>query len=315
MNPPKILCVTPNPAVDRTMVVPTVTAGEIHRSYEIVVDAGGKGLNVARAVQNLGGKAVCAGFLGGLSGQRVETLAEAEGFASAWTQIEGETRTCVIVRAQDGSESTVFNENGPTVSADEWMQFGTDLPAAAAACDLVCLSGSLPAGVDPEALSALIRTVEASGTAVWVDTSGAALRAAVAGRPSMIKVNQHEAGEIAGLTIDSPADAVTAAESFREKGVRSVAISLGSAGGVLVTSHGAWWAQPPSLAVQNSVASGDSFMAGLAVATVRDCEPDVALCYAVAAGTANATSTGGAHFTKETVEHLLGQIVLESVGG
>lgn len=131
----------------------------------------------------------------------------------------------------------------------------------------------------------------------------------------MIKVNQYEAGEIAGLTIDSPADAVTAAESFREKGVRSVAISLGSAGGVLVTSHGAWWAQPPSLAVQNSVASGDSFMAGLAVATVRDCEPDVALCYAVAAGTANATSTGGAHFTKETVEHLLGQIVLESVGG
>ena len=313
MTQPRILCVTPNPAVDRTMVVPSVTAGEIHRSYEVVVDAGGKGLNVARATQNLGGKAICAGFLGGLSGQRVALLAEAEGFASAWTEIASETRTCVIVRSADGSESTVFNENGPTISAEEWIQFSTDLPAAAADCDVVCLSGSLPAGVEPDALSALIRTVEASGARVWVDTSGAALRAAVAGAPSMIKVNQHEAGEIAGLAIESPADAVAAAEIFRAKGVGSVAISLGSQGAILLTAQGQWWAKPPTLAVQNSVASGDSFMAGLAVATVNGSEPSAALCYAVAAGTANAVSTGGAHFEREAVEALLKEIVLTGI--
>lgn len=293
------------------MTVPTVTAGEIHRSHEIVVDAGGKGLNVARAVQNLGGQAVCAGFLGGLSGQRVEMLAAREGFASAWTQIAGETRTCVIVRAQNGSESTVFNENGPTVSASEWSRFCDELPASAKDCDVVCFSGSLPAGVEPDAFSDLIRTVEASGAAVWVDTSKAALRAAVSGSPSLIKVNQHEAGEIADLSIRLPTDAVVAAEKFRDKGVRSVAISLGGAGGVLVTDEGRWWAQPPKVTVQNSVASGDSFMAGLAVATVRGERPEDSLCYGVAAGTANAVSTGGAHFSEQDVEGILAQIVLE----
>lgn len=310
MTPPKILCITLNPAVDRTMTVPTVTAGEIHRSYETVVSAGGKGLNVARAVQNLGGKAVCAGFLGGLSGQHIEMLAAAEGFTAAWTQIVGETRTCMIVRAQDGAESTVFNESGPMVAADEWAQFCTELPAAAAACDLVCFAGSLPAGVEPDAFAKLIREVEASGAAVWVDTSKAALQAAVGVSPSLIKVNQHEAGEIADLSISLPEDAVAAAEKFRDNGVGSVIISLASAGGVLVADGGRWWAQPPTVRVQNSVASGDSFMGGLAVATVRGDAPQDALCYAVAAGTANAVSTGSAHFSQQDVETVLELIVL-----
>jgi len=114
-------------------------------------------------------------------------------------------------------ESTVFTENGPTISANEWRQFSVDLPAAVAACDLVCLSGNLPADVDLDVLTALIHTVEASGAHVWVDTSGAALRAAVAGGPLMIKVNQYEAGEMAGFAIDSPTDAVSAAERFRDR--------------------------------------------------------------------------------------------------
>jgi len=82
--------------------VPRVALCEIHRSYEVVVDAGGKGMNVTLAVQNLGGKAICAGFLGGLSGQRMALLAEAEGFAPAWMQIANETHTYMIVCSADG---------------------------------------------------------------------------------------------------------------------------------------------------------------------------------------------------------------------
>ena len=287
------------------MAVPTVNAGNVHRSYQNIVDAGGKGLNVARAVLALGGRPTCAGFLGGLSGQRVATLAAAEGFAGAWTDIAEETRTCVIITAEDGSDATVFNEHGPTVTDEEWAQLQRDVVQAGLMNDVVCLSGSLPDGASEAGYQTLIRLVEGSRRPVWVDTSGRSLRAAIEAQPTTVKINDVEAGEIVGETIRPAQEAAVVAESFRNRGVSNVVITLGEEGAVLVTADGAWWAKPPELQMVSTVASGDCFLAGMVVAVSAGEPMERALMHGVAAGSANAISTGGAHFTIQQFEDVL----------
>ena len=122
-NMTMILCVTPNPAVDRTLTVPGIRLGEVSRAARALVAAGGKGLNVARVARAFGAEARCAGFLGGHSGQLVAELAEREGLCGGWTWIDGETRTCLIIVDPQGGEATVINEVGPAITN---LDFGVD---------------------------------------------------------------------------------------------------------------------------------------------------------------------------------------------
>lgn len=298
-----ILCVTPNPAIDRTLMVSKLQPGDVHRATESLVVAGGKGLNVARAIRTLGGEPLCAGFLGGHSGRLLAELAEREGLPGVWTWMEGETRTCVIVVDDEGA--TVINETGPTVSAEDWKCLHTEVMATRA--EVVCLSGSLPPGSPPDSLVALTRALCSAGKAVWVDTSGLALRSVI-GSGSNIKVNGDEAGAALGMEVLTIEEAITAARRMRAQGANSVVVTLGSLGAVMVTRQGEWFAPAPSLPTVNPVGSGDSFLAGLVVALTASRPPHEALRWAVAAGAANATSTGGGRFTRMEFEEVLRRI-------
>src|SRR5678815_4464903 len=102
-----ILCITPNPAIDRTLLVPNLTLGNVQRAQQTIVAAGGKGLNVARAIRTLGGEAVAMGFAGGHAGRLLGDLAQAEGLDSSWTWTNSETRTCTILIRQDGDATEI----------------------------------------------------------------------------------------------------------------------------------------------------------------------------------------------------------------
>src|SRR5512138_1568438 len=96
-----ILCLTPNPAIDRTLLLPGLTAGNVHRAETVIVVAGGKGLNVARVIRTLGGEPLCMGFTGGHAGRLLADLAQNEGLNSCWTWTDSETRTCAIFISPD----------------------------------------------------------------------------------------------------------------------------------------------------------------------------------------------------------------------
>lgn len=298
-----ILCVTPNPAIDRTLVIAKLEPGEVHRASRSIVAAGGKGLNVARAMKTLGAEPLCAGFLGGHSGRRLADLAAGEGLPATWTWIEGETRTCVIV-VDDGG-ATVINETGPAVTADDWRSLHNQVVTTPA--DVVCLSGSLPPGSTPEAWAALIAALRSTGKTVWVDTSGPALSQILTSGAS-IKVNAAEAGAVLGMRVDSPAEALLAASQIRTAGAPSIALTLGSLGAVLATANGEWCVSAPTLQSVSAVGSGDCFLAGLVAALTAGRPEPEALRWAVAAGAANALSAGGGHFTRLEFETVLRQI-------
>ena len=206
--PIMILTVTPNVALDRTLRVPGFTAGGVWRARDVHTAAGGKGLNVARALLRLGRPARCTGLVGGDAGRQVAMLAEAERLSAHWTWIVGETRTSVIV-VGDGGQSTVINEPGPLLADAEWARFVDDVATAASECRFVCISGSLPAGCPPGGLARLIAA--AGAERVWVDTSGPALAEAVAVAPFGIKINGEEAQALLGSPIRNPREAIWAA--------------------------------------------------------------------------------------------------------
>lgn len=302
---PMILCVTPNPAIDRTLAVPGFLPGEVHRIPSATVTAGGKGLNLARAILSLEGSALCTGMLGGHSGRLVAALAEREGMKCTWTWVDNETRTTVIVVDPTSGEATVINEAGPRVSQEDWERLRLEILAQAAGAELVCLCGSLPPGAPPDGYPALIAELKALGKQVWVDSSGVSLRASLAAGPHGVKVNGLEASELVEFDVKGIASAWKAASKLRRMGASSAVITLGPRGAVMMGPTGVWWAKAPEVQAINPVGSGDTFMAGLANALVAKNEPPAMLAQAVAAGAACSLSAGSGQMAIGDFKRLL----------
>jgi 1-phosphofructokinase family hexose kinase len=303
-----VLCVTFNPAIDRTMAVPDFASGGVFRPLQTVVAAGGKGVSVARAIRVLGGEPVCAGFLGGFSGAFLERSLRDEGIEARWTWLaEGETRTCIILADPDRGFTTVVNEPGPMVSAADWARLRDDVLHAASGTDYVSLSGSLPPGSPLEAFTALAGDLVAAGKQVWIDTSGAPLSAICRIPGVAVKVNDEEAAVLIGQPVNNIEDAVAAARSVCAVTGRSMLITMGGRGAVFTDGREGWHAVPPAVTIKSGVGSGDSFLAGLLAALSRGESQAAALAYATAAGTANALSIGGGSFTRAEFESILGE--------
>jgi 1-phosphofructokinase family hexose kinase len=298
-----ILCLTPNPAIDRTMYLDSLCLGEVHRAQKTLTAAGGKGLNVARAICTLGGGPLCMGFLGGHAGNLLADLAQHERLSAHWTWMKNETRTCVIL-VQPDQDATVINDPGATVDLDECRSLIGDVWQKSTEASLVCVSGSLPTGFPLEQFGSMLAGLVARKKNVWVDTSGQALKTALGVQGINIKVNAAELGEALGLEVSSAEQAANTARELCKSGMEQTVVTLGRDGAVLVSATGGWIGQPPEIKVVSSVGSGDAFLGGLALAFAKGLAPDVALRHAVAAGAANALHVGGGIFSLAEFEML-----------
>ena len=306
-----ILCITPNPAIDRTLVIPSLVLGDVHRAQETIVAAGGKGLNVARTIRTLGGEPLCMGFAGGHSGRLLADLAENEGLHSHWTWTETETRTCTILVPQNG-DATVINEPGMPVSPSDWKRLRKDIRSRLPSAGLVCISGSLPSASFAEDIRQLLSMLVDAGKQTWVDTSGLALRAALSHPGICVKVNGSEIGEILGVAVTDFDSGKLALAMLQEPGLPAAVITLGSLGALLTTKEGRWQATSPPVQVVSSVGSGDAFLGGLASALDAGRSWPESLGHAVAAGTANALSAGGGQFTLKEFDDIRKQVQIQN---
>lgn len=300
-----LLIITPNPALDRTMVVPNVRLGSVHRAERVLVVAGGKGLNVARAAHTLGQDLRVCAPLGGFTGGYVAHLAAEEGFEGRWSWIAaGETRTCVMVVDPHGSDATVLNEQGPELTAADWQDFVETAHVAALDAGLATISGSLPPGIPPAAIGDLIRTLAAAGCRVIVDTSGAPLQAALETSPYAVKVNRVELAAALGTPIENISQAAQALQELRSRGITLNIVSLGAQGALALGDAGLCLVRPPTVELASSVGSGDSLLAGLATGLLRGYAPGDALRLGVACGTADALTVGGGLIDLAAVEQI-----------
>jgi 1-phosphofructokinase family hexose kinase len=306
-----ILCITPNPAVDRTILLPHLVLGNVHRAQKVMVAAGGKGFNVARAIRILGSQPLCMGFAGGHSGRQMADLARDEGLQSSWTWTDAETRTCTILVAGD-RDATLINEPGLPLSTTDWKHLLQDIDKQLPSVDLACISGSLPPHSSAEDFQHLLHMLVDSGRQVWVDTSGAALNTALAIPQVCIKVNGNELGEALEVEVNDFSSAGQALDLLGERAPTACVITLGSAGAVLATRTGRWFAKGPQIRVVSTVGSGDSFLGGLVSALDEGADGTEALRSGVAAGTANALSAGGGRFAFADFQRIREQIQIQA---
>ena len=283
-----IVTLTANPSVDRTIEVAALRPGTVIRDRASRVDAGGKGVNVARALAAHGGKTKAVLPSGGAEGAQLEALLAGAGLDLLTVRIAGSIRANVTVVEADGT-TTKLNEPGPGLSQDELDALAVALTDAAVQADWVVLSGSLSPGAPADWYAGLIRQLRGTGPRVAIDSSGPPLAMAIAARPDLIKPNREELAELAGRPVDTIADVVGAALTMTANGVHTVLTSLGPAGAVLVRRDAAWHATAATLEPRSTVGAGDALLAGYLAAGA---DGPSALAEAVAWGSAAAALPG-----------------------
>jgi 1-phosphofructokinase len=299
-----LLCFTPNPAIDRVLLAPGFRHAESVRVADARESAGGKGVNVARVARTLGLPARICGPLAGANGRRIAALAAAEGFDARWCWLaEGESRICMLVIDQAAPDTLVINERGPTTGVADWDTLARLVTAEAAQASAVAVSGSLPPGVPAGKLTALLRELSGHGP-VYVDTSGAALAAALDLPLALLKVNAEELGEALTTPITTPAEARAAAAHVQSRGPAAVIVSLGPAGAVAVDTSSAWLARSPDITAISAVGSGDAMLAGVAAALAERRGLAEALRLGVACGAANTLAVGAGILRADDITQL-----------
>ena len=283
-----IVTVTANPSVDRTIEVAALRPGTVMRALASRVDAGGKGVNVARALAAHGRKAKAVLPSGGAEGTQLEAMLVGLGVDLLTVSIADSIRANVTVVEADGT-TTKLNEPGPRLSRDELDALASTLSDAAAPTDWAVLSGSLSPGAPASWYAELIRQLRGTGPRIAIDSSGPPLAKAIAARPDLVKPNREELAELTGRRIDTVADVVDAAMTLTAGGVHTVLTSLGPAGAVLLRRDAAWHATAAATEPRSTVGAGDALLAGFLAAGA---DGPGALAEAVAWGTAAAALPG-----------------------
>lgn len=254
-----ILTVTLNAALDVTYVVDALVPRASHRVDTVHERAGGKGINVARVLSALGVPAVVTGLAGGATGDRLRGELRAAGLRDELVPVAGESRRTLTVVSREDGDATVFNQSGPLVTTHEWESFTARYTRLLRDADVVVLSGSLPPGLPAGAYAQLITLAHAEGVVTVLDTSGPALREALAAGPDVVKPNADELAAVTGRQ-----DIAAAAADLRAMGAGAVVASQGPDGLYTITSLGTWRATPPERLTGNPTGAGDACVAALA---------------------------------------------------
>ncbi|MEV5933885.1 1-phosphofructokinase family hexose kinase [Streptomyces sp. NPDC093250] len=296
-----ILTVTLNTALDITYRIPSLRAGGSHRVSAVTERPGGKGVNVARVLAALGHEVTVTGFSGGTTGRTLrDRLTEVPRLTDALVPVSGTTRRTVAVVDERSGTTTQLNEPGPDITHAEWSAFQEVYEDLLASASAVALCGSLPPGVPVGAYAGLIRTARAAGVPALLDTSGAALRRGVAGRPDILKPNADELAELTGSH-----EPLRATQDARRRGAGTVVASLGADGLLAATPDARWRAAPPARLHGNPAGAGDSAVAGILSALVEHEPWPARLSRAVALSAATVLSPAAGEFDRTAYEDLL----------
>lgn len=294
-----IVTVTLNPSLDYIQFLPVFLNGGLNRCEKELVRAGGKGINVSLMLKRLGSDNVATGFSAGFTGKELVSSMQESGVDCRFVEIEGLTRINVKIMADIETE---VNGRGPEVSKNDVEKL-LDVLHAFSKGDIIVLSGSLVAGLGSETYANIMKALSKNGVRFVVDTTGDALKKALAYKPFLVKPNNHEISELVEMSANTPEQAALCAKKLQEMGAENVLCSLGEKGAVLVTKDGeSLYLAAPKGELVNSVAAGDSMIAGFLSEYLKTENFEKAFQKAVACGSATAFSEWLAD--KEKIEEL-----------
>jgi 1-phosphofructokinase len=306
-----IATITLNPAIDKSLTVPRFAVGKTNRGEVRRTDAGGKGINVAKALKHFGAEVLALGFLAGSNGRFILEALAASGIPADFCYVRGETRVNLKIHDSVYGTETELNEPGFQVSPENLQAIKQKVKEYAPRCEVMVFSGSLPPGAPPATFAELMATARALGAKCILDTAGSGLRFGLGAKPFLIKPNRAEVEELLQVRLRSRRELGEAARSLLEMGAEEVVISMGADGAVAATQQDLFSARPPAVIARSSIGAGDAMVAALAYGEVEHLPFRDSFCLAMAAGAAAVTMEGSKVADLTLIQSLLPQVQVE----
>jgi 1-phosphofructokinase/tagatose 6-phosphate kinase len=308
-----ILTVTLNAAVARTLVVPNLALGHRHRSSEGISLAGGKGINVARALRSLGTPVLATGLVGGRNGDAIRDGLSAAAIPFDLVEIGGESRTSTAIVDPLGGLQTEINEHGPSVSPHEARELRDRLLYLMEYATAIVFAGSLPDDLEEGFFVGLVHAARERGLYTVVDAPPTVLKAALKANPSLVSPNQHEAESVAGFDFIEGEDFLTGLGRLVELGAEEACITSPEGHSYLTTEDGVLAAHAPRVESLSTIGSGDAYLAGLLAGTLhRKLSTVEAVRLAAGCAAANAETLGACLFEARRAEELAAMVRVEA---
>jgi 1-phosphofructokinase/tagatose 6-phosphate kinase len=310
-----IITVTLNAAIDKSLSVPSFRLGRRHRTVDQTTMAGGKGVNVARALKVLGQPVIATGFAGGPTGTRIVEQLTQESILNDFVRIREESRTNTAVYDPTNGETTEINERGPAVSPKEVELFRDKLLYLARGADIVVFAGSLPRGIDGDIYAGLIRELRRMNVKTMIDTDGEPLRQAARAEPDVISPNVLEAEELVGHEFNDEEDRAIAVREMVQLGPREAIMTVPDGCVACISQDGEKpslmrvWIEPRETVA--AVGSGDAFLAGYVARRYQGEGPGEALRFGVACGAESTQRLGAGLIDPREVERTVAETTLE----
>ena len=308
-----ILTVTLNAAVDRTLVVPSLTLGHRHRAPESVTLAGGKGINVARSLRTLGVPVLATGFAGGRNGDAIRDGLSAAAIPFDLVEIEGYSRTSTAIIDPMAGTQTEINEYGPEVSPSEVREFTRRLEHLMEYATAVVFAGSLPPNLEESFFVGLVQRSRERGLYTVVDSTPSVLRAVMKANPSLVSPNQHEAESVVGFDFIEEGDFIRSLSRLVELGASGACITSREGHSYLTVEDGRVVSGlAPTVETLSPIGSGDAYLAGLLAGLLhRELAPVDAVRLAAGCAAANAETLGAGLFEARRAEELAESVQIE----
>ena len=308
-----IYTVTLNPALDRTIWIDKFQFDDTCRIVSEERYPGGKGVDVSRIIKTLGGESVALGFIGGFDGLEFQGRLLNEGIPHDFIRIGGETRTNIIIHAENTDHELKVNAAGPEIKPEELGMLIEKIKKLRPAPSFAVISGSIPPGLSKGIYRQMTLAFEGLGAKVVLDADGESLEKGLPATPFMIKPNTHELRRVIGREFNSTSDMIKQARTLINEELEVVVVSAGADGVYVVRKDGGFHVTTPDVPVKNSVGAGDSLIGGIVYELDRGGSLEDAVVLGVACGTATAMSEGTAQGTKEDIDKVLPEIGIKEL--
>ena len=308
-----IITLTMNPALDKTMEVESLTIGGLNRVQSIQVDAGGKGINVSKMIDCLGGESVATGFVGGESGDKLLKIVEKLDLKHDFIKIVGETRTNIKVFDKKHG-ITELNETGIVLTAQDEQNICDKLVGLADEKAIFVLSGSLPAGVNANFYQKLATLLKEKRAKVFLDADGEAFKLGIKAKPNYIKPNLYELTQYFNVKEDIPLPEIKElCQELIDSGIELVAVSMGEKGAIFVTTKKAYYIPGLEVEALSTVGAGDSMIGAMAYGMEQKMPLEDLIKLSMAAASGAVMTEGTKPPTRELVEQLKERVRLEKI--
>jgi len=304
----KIVTVTLNPVLDRTLWVEDFQQEKTLIASCSESFAGGKGVNVARALKNLNIKSTVTGFLPCGGSDFYTAILNKEHIKHRFLYVKGLLRINTTIISDKAKRETHIREKGPLLTADTISTFRLLLKKLVDVNTMVVLSGSLPSGISTDTYNTLIKDIKSKGALSVLDTSGDSLLEGLKAKPYLIKPNISEVKDACGFLPGSFQELVKAVKILHSTGIPNVIISMGSEGLIFSRGKDIIHVRCNIQKPLNTVGSGDAALAGAISGIIWNKEDKLIAGLACAAGAANTLTLGACKFKIEMVEKLLQKV-------